>query len=59
MSNHEAIDLLRNTGTVVSLVVLRQLMNDEHQSNLGRQRGLSEEDLLKAVKNDELYGMLS
>ena len=53
MGNSEAIDMLRNTGPTVSLVVARVV--DSNQS-MRRQKGLSQEDLLQAVRNDELYG---
>ena len=47
--------MLRNTGPVVLLVVAR-IVGGNNQS-LQRQKGLSHEDLLRAVANDELYGM--
>lgn len=55
MGNSEAIDMLRNTGPVVVLVVAR-IVGGNNQS-LQRQKGLSREDLLQAVANDELYGI--
>jgi len=55
MSNNEAINTLRNTGPVVTLVVARVFEGSNKQS-LPRQIGLSQEDLIKAVANDELYG---
>uniref|UniRef100_A0A7M5XCZ7 Multiple PDZ domain protein n=1 Tax=Clytia hemisphaerica TaxID=252671 RepID=A0A7M5XCZ7_9CNID len=53
MNNNEAINMLRNTGNIVTLVVARVF----ERSNLSmpRQKGLSQEDLIKAVANDELY----
>ena len=56
MGNSEAIDMLRNTGPVVVLVVAR-IVGGNNQS-LQRQKGLSREDLLQAVANDELYGII-
>lgn len=58
MSNDEAIELLRNTGPVVHLVIARVL--EEHTDDeRSMKRGLSQEDILQALANDELYGKMS
>lgn len=59
MSNDEAIELLRNTGPVVHLVIARVLEETMEEDGRTMKRGLSQEDILQALANDDLYGKIT
>ena len=59
MNNIEAIELLRNTGQIVTLVVARvseRLFEDTIIKQPSLSHGLSREDLTVAISNGEHYG---